>query len=421
MCKHDVDWAPCKNLGHKKVDVSTLQAASDRATRTKKRRQRIEEAVATEAVATSSTENESPIEQLSRNSESQMEQDNAVFATTDMETQTCVDCNEVLSRSISVQTCAPQTCDVGVQTDDCHFFHEKNFLNDDAKVHYYTGLPKCALFLSTFEFVMKPFCHGEKRDFYWRSFIIVFLKLRLNLGMQDIAYRLDISLASVSRLFHATLDVMMIRLAWLIKWPEREELWKTMPNCFRAHYGTKVVAIVDCYEIKIETPSNLVAKSATWSQYKHSNTAKVFIAMCPQGVTTFVSCAWGGRVSDKHLTVNSGFLSKLLPGDIVLADRGFDIDEDVARMQATLQIPAFTRGCAQLSPKDIEKTRQLANVRIHIERVIGATRQKFSILSSCIPIDFVKPKVPGQRATIDKIITICSALHNLCKSVVPNN
>jgi len=89
-------------------------------------------------------------------------------------------------------------------------------LSDDAKVHYYTGLPNCALFLSTFEFVMKPFCHGEKCDFYWRSFIIVFLKLWLNLGMQDIAYRLDVSLVTVSRLFHASLDVMMIRLAWLI-------------------------------------------------------------------------------------------------------------------------------------------------------------------------------------------------------------
>ena len=39
-------------------------------------------------------------------------------------------------------------------------------------------------------------------------------------------------------------------------------------NCFHACYGTKVEAIVDCYEIKIETPANLVAKSATWSQYR---------------------------------------------------------------------------------------------------------------------------------------------------------
>ena len=115
-------------------------------------------------------------------------------------------------------------------------FYDENcfFLSDDAKVHYYTGLTKCALLLSTFEVVMKPFCNGEKRAFYWRSFLLVLLKLRFNLGLQDIAYRLNILLASVSHLFHTTLDILMVRLEWLIKWPEREQLWKTVPICFHA-------------------------------------------------------------------------------------------------------------------------------------------------------------------------------------------
>ena len=69
------------------------------------------------------------------------------------------------------------------------------------------------------------------------------------------------------------------------------------------------IPYVDCYEIKIETLSNLISKSSTWSQYKHANAAKVFIAMCPQDVTTFVSTTWGDRVTDKHLTLNSGFLN----------------------------------------------------------------------------------------------------------------
>ena len=60
----------------------------------------------------------------------------------------------------------------------------------------------------------------------------------------------------------------------------------------------------------------------------HDSTAKVFIAMCPQGVASFDSCTWRGGVSDKHLTVNSGFLMKLLPGDIVFADQGLYIEED---------------------------------------------------------------------------------------------
>ena len=96
-------------------------------------------------------------------------------------------------------------------------------------------------------------------------------------------------------------------------------------------------------------------------------------------MTTFVSSRWGGRVSDKHLMLNSGLLQKLLPRDVVLADRGFDVGEVVAISQASLHIPAFTKGLEQLPPVEVEKSCKLANVCIHIERVIGATRLRFSI------------------------------------------
>ena len=54
----------------------------------------------------------------------------------------------------------------------------------------------------------------------------------------------------------------------------------------------------------------------------------------------------------------------------------------MALQGATLDIPAFTRGCDQLPPGDIEATRKLANVRIHVERIIGAVRQRYQILSA---------------------------------------
>jgi len=100
-----------------------------------------------------------------------------------------------------------------------------------------------------------------------------------------------------------------------------------MPTCFHPTYSVKVVAIIDCYEIKIEKPSNLLAKGSTWFQYKQSNTVIILIVIAPQSVRTFISDGWGGRVSEKHMTTESGLLKNLLPGDIILADWGFDIEE----------------------------------------------------------------------------------------------
>ena len=251
---------------------------------------------------------------------------------------------------------------------------------------------------------------------------ITLMKLSLSAtGYQDLSYRLGVSLSTLARRFQEMLDMMAVRLDFLIFWPDCEELQKTMPLCFHATYGSKVVGIIDCYEIKIERPSNLLARGSTcsWSQYKHSNTVKVLIAVAPQGVTTFVSECWGGCTSDKRLTRESGLLKKLYPGDILLADRGFDISEEVAMMQATLQIPTFTKGMDQLPPTEIVKTRKLANLRIHVERVIGATRQRFSILSSILLIQYMTARSQDDIPNVDKIACVCSALNNVCASVVP--
>ena len=134
---------------------------------------------------------------------------------------------------------------------------------------------------------------------------------------------------------------------------------------------------------------------------------------------TFVSEPWGGRVSDKHLTEQCGVLDNLLPGDVVLADRGFDIIESIGMMQARLHIPTLTKGKNQLSAMEIEETRTIANVRIHVERVIGNVRQKCPILQSRMPVDFVMKRVGEDYPLINRIIRVCCALCNICDSVVP--
>ena len=49
-------------------------------------------------------------------------------------------------------------------------------------------------------------------------------------------------------------------------------------------------------------------------------------------------------MSDKYHTESCGILQHLIPGDIVLADRGFNISDSVATMQAKLHIPSLQKG-----------------------------------------------------------------------------
>ena len=119
---------------------------------------------------------------------------------------------------------------------------------------------------------------------------------------------------------------------------------KTMPLEFRRHFRQCVI-IIDCFEIFIERPTALLPRAQTWSNYKHHNTIKYLIGVTPQGSIGFISKGWGSRTSDVHLTENSGLLEKFMPGDIVLADRGFTIEDTVKRLYcAEVKLPAFTKG-----------------------------------------------------------------------------
>ena len=80
-----------------------------------------------------------------------------------------------------------------------------------------------------------------------------------------------------------------------------------------------------------------------------------------------------------------GFLDKLTHADCLLADRGFLVEEKLVTRRAVLRITAFTRGIKQTTGKDIDISRQIARVRIHVDRVIGRLK-KFKILNTTIPI-----------------------------------
>ena len=85
---------------------------------------------------------------------------------------------------------------------------------------------------------------------------------------------------------------------------------------------------------------------------------------------------------DKCITMNSGFLQLLECGDVVLADRGFDIGHDIALHGGKVVIPSFTRGKKELSMQEVEYTKQIAKVHIHVEWVDWLVKEQVYIATS---------------------------------------
>jgi len=168
-------------------------------------------------------------------------------------------------------------------------------LTSDQIVKFYTGLPNKKVLKAVFNLVETSVQGCENSKLTWhQEFMATVMKLRLNCQIQDLAFRFNVSCSTVSRIFLKWITAMDHCLRHLIWWPDRESLQKTMHECFRASFGTKVAIIIDCFEIFIERPSNLLARASTWSSYKHHNTVKILIGIAPQGVITFVSKGWGG-------------------------------------------------------------------------------------------------------------------------------
>ncbi|CAN7998330.1 unnamed protein product [Ixodes hexagonus] len=210
------------------------------------------------------------------------------------------------------------------------------------------------------------------------------MKLRLGLLNEDLACRFRVSVTTVGAVFHAWLDILSSNLGKLIVWPSRRAVSRNLPTAFCDPIFKDVVGVLDCTEIFIQKPSYLLARSQTYSRYKHHNTLKVLITVSPSGAITFISRAWGGRVSDKELTLKSGLLNLVSEGDVYLVDRGFRCQEMFAAKGANLLIPAFTKGKKQLPGAEVTLSRKLSRARIHVERAIRRLKV-FRIFQTVLP------------------------------------
>jgi DDE superfamily endonuclease/Helix-turn-helix of DDE superfamily endonuclease len=241
-----------------------------------------------------------------------------------------------------------------------------------------------------------------------KQVLIFLIKVRTNLTHEALGYLFQVSTYSVSIIVNSILDAIF-ELYYTGKGPlslipSREKNCLHLPKCFQDIQNCRIV--IDCTEFTTEVPSQLALKKVAYSHYKSRHTMKVLIGCAPNGTATFVSELYGGSESDKSIVFKSGILNQLVPGDLVLADKGFTIF-DILPDGVALNIPSFLVG-KQFTPNEMFSNKINTRARVIIER-FNARLKIFKIL------DCINAK---NRQKADKIVKVCVALTTLMPTLM---
>ena len=170
--------------------------------------------------------------------------------------------------------------------------------------------------------------------------------------------------------------------------PDQGVLNVTAPNCF---CGIRNIhSIIDCSQLFIETPQAHDLQASTWSTYKHHNTLKYLIGVPPNSSIVYVPKAYTGRISDKEITVLTGYLDTIPPYSALICDKdSTSLMRVLHGVSHTAYVPPGKRGMSQMGNEEVGKTNRIAKLRILVELVIRRMKL-FHFLSSELPISVIQ-------------------------------
>ena len=194
------------------------------------------------------------------------------------------------------------------------------------------------------------------------EFLLTLMRLRLGKLNEDVGDRFDISPTKSSFTFTIWINLLSKLLKNVVAYLPRKAIRDNLPEAFIKTDNNKCRAILDSAEVFIERPKPLDCQAATWSDYKHHHTIKFLVGISPSVFITFLSSCYGGRASDKFITKDSGFYDLLERDDVVMADRGFHIQEGLLLTFCNLQVPPGAQTKTHMTKKEVQKTKEIANL-----------------------------------------------------------
>ena len=252
------DWIPTLNLGHTTSTSASSTSKKERYDRVKMRREAKKEIQASNG----DDSDDDRVCDIEFEEESFVEVDECVNESIDCESvflkeiSSLKEENAILKRKIE---------NLSKNVEFVRLLDKTDFEEDDDKVTYYTRLPNSVVLMSLFDLISPGISQRSNCSLTaFQKFIITLMRLRLNLPVQDLAYRYGVGVSVISRCFSEIFDLLCVNLVNVVHWPSRDDLVVSMPMSFREKYGTKVVAIIDCFEVFVERPSNLSARAQTY-------------------------------------------------------------------------------------------------------------------------------------------------------------
>lgn len=206
------------------------------------------------------------------------------------------------------------------------------------------------------------------------------MHLALGLKQKDLGHRFQVHQTTVSRIITTWANFLFLLLGSARIWLPKEIVRAYMPEEFENFRDTQV--ILDCTELRCQTPSSLLLQSEVFSSYKSHCTFKGLIGMAPHGAVTFVSGLYAGSISDRELFKQSGIIDVLTPDMAIMVDKGFLVDNLVP---CKVHRPAFVTKGTQMSAEEVRHTQSVARLRVHVERLIRRVKEH-KLFDTVIPL-----------------------------------
>lgn len=189
---------------------------------------------------------------------------------------------------------------------------------------------------------------------------LTLVKLRLARSNAELADMFRISEKEVVNIFVTWANFMYFQFKDIGWWPSRDLVKFYSPSDFKLRFPSTRI-IIDGTEIPIKRPKQPVIQQGTYSSYKNRSTVKVLVGVAPGGLVSYVSDAYGGAASDQQICERSSLMTFCDPGDSVLADKGFNVQDLFISSKVIINIPEFFRKKNRMSGRSVVNDRKIAS------------------------------------------------------------